>query len=171
MKSETDKCKRDEMYRVKHKYSSALRRWIRGDYPALKYAPMFGASKEYVRQFIEHQMMDRMYWADYGQLWHLDHIVTQCGFDLLDNREVAVCYHFMNIRPLFVHINKGRNSYTDAIRILGNRAKYFPKHKEIIDALIARVKILMKQEPGDIDWSTFEFKEKPQATEYPEDKQ
>ena len=49
---------------------------------------------------IERQFKPWMTWGNYGTKWHLDHILPCASFDHADPAQVAICWHWTNLRPL-----------------------------------------------------------------------
>ena len=41
-----------------------------------------------------------MAWANYGRVWHIDHIIPCAKFDLTNERQQRLCFHYLNLRPL-----------------------------------------------------------------------
>ena len=40
-----------------------------------------------------------MSWDNYGK-WHIDHIIPCASFDLADETQQRLCFHFTNLQPL-----------------------------------------------------------------------
>lgn len=61
---------------------------------------LLGAPFSYVRLWIAAQFRDGMTWENYGD-WHVDHIVPCASFDLTDQTQQKVCFHYTNLQPLW----------------------------------------------------------------------
>jgi hypothetical protein len=59
-----------------------------------------GCSIEDLKLFIESRWQPGMSWANYGHVWHLDHIRALALFDLTDSEQFAQAVHYTNIQPL-----------------------------------------------------------------------
>lgn len=59
-----------------------------------------GCSQEDLRRHIERQFKPWMTWANYGTKWQVDHILPCSSFDHNDPSQVAICWHWTNLRPL-----------------------------------------------------------------------
>lgn len=64
-----------------------------------------GATTEELRFHIERQFTKGMSWKNYGSKWHIDHIIPCAAFDLSDPRQLAVCFNYLNLRPLWAKEN------------------------------------------------------------------
>lgn len=61
---------------------------------------LIGCNSIDFRHHLEKQFTKCMTWDNYGTHWHIDHILPCASFDHGDNRQVAQCWHFTNLRPL-----------------------------------------------------------------------
>lgn len=72
---------------------------------------LLGCSIETFRGHIESQFQAGMSWANYGlHGWHIDHIMPCAVFDLRDPEQVARCFHYTNMRPVWAHDNLRKSS-------------------------------------------------------------
>jgi hypothetical protein len=46
---------------------------------------------------------------NYGRVWHIDHVMPCCAFDLTRPEQVRVCFHFTNLQPMFARANLSKN--------------------------------------------------------------
>jgi len=70
---------------------------------------MLGCTVSEFRIHIEKQFKAGMTWESHGnKTWHLDHIKPVYTFDLKAPAQVAECFHFSNIRPLWAAENLSR---------------------------------------------------------------
>ena len=68
-----------------------------------------GATIEELRRHIEKQFRRGMSWDNYGA-WHIDHIIPCSKFDLTDPRQQAICFNYLNLRPLWAKENLRKNN-------------------------------------------------------------
>lgn len=86
-----------------------LNRWVKKSTGRHSTQKLLGCSFAEFRNWIEGQFAKDMCWENYGQIWHLDHIMPCSAFDLTKPNQVKICFHFSNIRPLSVRENLSKN--------------------------------------------------------------
>lgn len=70
-------------------------------------------------RWIEMQWEPGMNWDNYSPTgWHIDHKVPVSTFDLTDDTQALLCFHYTNCRPLWAKVNNARTR-----RIRGLRAE------------------------------------------------
>lgn len=69
---------------------------------------LIGCDWDTLRAHLESQFTDGMSWSNYGK-WHADHIRPISSFDLTDPEQVARCFSWRNMQPLwaFDNLSKG----------------------------------------------------------------
>ena len=65
-----------------------------------------GCTKLELQQHIEAQFVEGMTWENYGSIWHCDHIIPCCAYDLTIEIEQYKCFNFRNLQPLFSSDNE-----------------------------------------------------------------
>jgi hypothetical protein len=65
---------------------------------------LLGCSLESFRDRIEKMFDAGMTWENYGK-WHIDHIIPCSHFDLRDSYQQKLCFHYLNLRPLWAKEN------------------------------------------------------------------
>jgi len=63
-----------------------------------------------LRVHLEKQFKRGMSWNNYGPKWHIDHIIPCSKFDLTDPRQQAICFNYLNLRPLWAKENLRKNN-------------------------------------------------------------
>ena len=64
--------------------------------PSLEY---LGCTKEHFKQHIEKQFTGEMTWANYGSLWHIDHIIP-LKYNKPNIDEIIARLHYTNTQPM-----------------------------------------------------------------------
>lgn len=69
-----------------------------------------GCSMSKLIQHIESLFVEGMGWHNRHE-WHIDHIIPVSRFDHTDEDQIAECWHYSNLRPLWAHLNlkKGKS--------------------------------------------------------------
>ena len=68
---------------------------------------LIGCTGAELKAHLEAQFPPGMSWAN-RDLWHIDHVKPCCTFDLTDVSQQGLCFHFSNLRPLWVEQNLAR---------------------------------------------------------------
>lgn len=70
---------------------------------------LLGCSMEHLRMWLTFYFQPGMSWANYGTVWHIDHVYPCSRFDLSDPEQQKECFHYTNLQPLFVaeNLSKG----------------------------------------------------------------
>jgi hypothetical protein len=59
-----------------------------------------GCNTKQLAKHLESGFTKRMTWENYGTYWHVDHILPCASFDHTDEKQVAQCWHWTNLRAL-----------------------------------------------------------------------
>lgn len=89
---------------LKKRYQISFRRWVMGKSGGTV-APYVGADVSFVREWLSNRFLEGMNWNNYGTTWVVDHIVPVRLFDLTNNDDLRVVWHYKNIMPLFKEDN------------------------------------------------------------------
>lgn len=69
---------------------------------------LIGCDIPFLRQYLQARFKPGMTW-DNRRLWHIDHIIPCCAFDLTDPEQQKRCFHYSNLRPLWAKDNMQKN--------------------------------------------------------------
>jgi hypothetical protein len=61
---------------------------------------LLGCSLPELKKHLDSQFTKGMSWDNYGTRWHIDHILPCASFDHTDEKQMAQCWHWTNLRPL-----------------------------------------------------------------------
>jgi hypothetical protein len=62
---------------------------------------ILGCSIEEFKLYLEKQFLPEMNWKNHGEIWEIDHIKPCASFDLTCETQQKVCFHYINLQPLF----------------------------------------------------------------------
>ena len=85
-------------FKEKRKWQIALRRYILQNNQTSSYAPYFGIDIQGFRNWIELQFTQGLNWENFGSEWQFDHVVPVAFFDFNQDKDLYLCWNFINIR-------------------------------------------------------------------------
>lgn len=103
--------------RINNRLVSVLHRAVRAGTGKSKYVDALGYSWTELRAHLEARFTPEMTWANWGDVWELDHIAPLSTFHYtsLDDPRFKECWRLANLRPFLRHENaaKGAKLYHD----------------------------------------------------------
>lgn len=101
-----EKRKTDPNFRLSNDMRTVLRRALkRGEISKQSSAgQLLGVDIDTFRQWLEFQFEPWMSWDNHGD-WHIDHVLPVSRFDLTDEAQQRVCFHWSNMRPMCAKAN------------------------------------------------------------------
>ena len=92
----------DPLFRMIHNLRAGLWQAMAGTQKTKKTMELLGCSQEYLRDHLSAQFTEGMTLENYGlKGWHIDHIQPVDDFDHNDPEQVAVCWHYTNLQPMW----------------------------------------------------------------------
>ena len=73
---------------------------------------LIGTSIDDCRGYIEDRFEDGMSWLNHGE-WHIDHRRPCASFDLSNEVELKMCFHYTNLQPLWATDNLSKRASFD----------------------------------------------------------
>ena len=70
---------------------------------------ILGCSMAFLCEWFSFRFTVDMNFKNYGTLWHMDHVVPCCRFDLTDDDEQRKCFHWTNLKPMNGKANISKN--------------------------------------------------------------
>ena len=67
-----------------------------------------GCDRDHLNRHLEVQFKKGMTWANYGKVWVVDHHLPVSAFDHNNAKEVDACWHFSNLKPMWVKENMSK---------------------------------------------------------------
>lgn len=102
-------------FREKRKWQINLRRYVIEKSPCPLYAPYFGLDIENIRKWFEYQFSKGLSWENFAKEWQFDHIIPVVYFDHSSDKELRLCWNFINLRVEPLQLNKNRGSRIDVL--------------------------------------------------------
>lgn len=98
----------DPYYALEHKLRTKLSLFVKSCSTSLscKKVALINCSRVELKKHIESLWKPGMSWLNYGvNGWHVDHKITCSKFDLIDELQREVCFHFSNLQTLWAQEN------------------------------------------------------------------
>lgn len=80
------------------------------DMPVVDYESFLGCSWTIFISWMEYLFDDGMTWNNYGEKWHIDHVLPLNNFNLLLERDRRISFHWTNMQPKFASDNMSKGS-------------------------------------------------------------
>lgn len=93
---------KDVRRKLKQRISGGIRKRLQGRCKESHSIEYIGCTWEFLIGYIEAKFVDGMTWENFGNVWHLDHIMPCRAFDFNNEEEIKRCFHYSNLQPLFV---------------------------------------------------------------------
>lgn len=103
--------KTDINYKIKVNLRERIRKAVINDFKRGKTLKLLGCSIEYYKQYLSSLFTSEMTWENYGAYWEIDHIVSICNFNLVEEGEQFKAFNYLNTRPLEKSQNRQRKKY------------------------------------------------------------
>ncbi len=71
---------------------------------------LLGCSFEFFRGWLESKFLRGMSWQNYGVFWHIDHITPISHFNIEDEEQQKLAFHYTNCQPLWADLNLKKNN-------------------------------------------------------------
>lgn len=109
-KKEWEKTKKnDPLFKICRNLRRRIHHLVKDGYKSGTTEKLLGCSFEKFKEYLENRFEPGMSWENYSTKgWHIDHIIPCYEFNLLDPQEQRLCFHYMNMRPLWAKDNLKR---------------------------------------------------------------
>ena len=75
---------------------------------------LLGRTMDEFKTYIQSLFGTNMTWENYGENgWELEHILPCKLFDLSDDRQQKVCFHYTNLKPMWYYLNRSKQDRLD----------------------------------------------------------
>lgn len=106
IKYQNERRKQDPAYKIERNMRCRLYHALKKDGAKKSDTTMklVGCTPNFLKGYIEAKFTDGMTWDNYGD-FHIDHIRPCASFNLLNEEEQRICFHYKNLQPLWGHDN------------------------------------------------------------------
>lgn len=111
-KNSRKKSRKNPKNRVRHSLSKRFREIMNSAKSggSSRLRDFIGCSTHHLRKHLESQFSNGMKWDNYGDYWHVDHILPVSSFDHSDINQISRCWHFTNLRPMLASENLAKSN-------------------------------------------------------------
>jgi hypothetical protein len=108
------KRKIDPLFKLKSNLRNASWKAFKGQAKNATTQKLLGCTYNYFKDYIESQFVGNMTWENYGDIWHVDHIIPLATIKNVNQIELieSLC-HFSNLQPLFAEDNLSKKDKLD----------------------------------------------------------
>ncbi len=111
----------DKNYDLACKYRTYLNSFLKNKSKAFE--KYLGCDHKTFLDWLKFNFDDNMTLENYGEVWHLDHVIPVSYFDLTDENKILECFNWSNIRPLHKLANQKRVNHLKEEEYLEHRIK------------------------------------------------
>jgi hypothetical protein len=77
---------------------------------SLKTFNLLGCDVNFLKEWLQYNFKEGMTLDNYGQYWHIDHVIPCSLFNLQDKNELKICCHWTNLQPMEAKANLSKNN-------------------------------------------------------------
>ena len=99
----------DINFRIRCNLGTRLSVAIRNNQKAGHTLELLGCSIDFLKNYLENKFKEGMNWKNYSVIWEIDHIIPCISFNLNNSEEQKKCFHYTNLRPLWIGDNRSKN--------------------------------------------------------------
>lgn len=112
----------DTNARLKKNYRTRIYKLLKGT-NCSKSLSIIDCSMSFLKEWLESNFKDGMTMENYGPYWHVDHVIPCSLFDMTNDDEVKVCFHWSNLQPLEASINESKHNNIDQNEVIEHYKK------------------------------------------------
>ena len=77
---------------------------------------LLGCSLPFLKEWFAYNFSEDMSFDNHGKVWHIDHTVPVSKFNLSDEREAQLCFHWSNLKPMYAADNMSKKNHLTSMR-------------------------------------------------------
>jgi hypothetical protein len=119
----TYKLKENMARRVRHELNTLLK-----GKKTKRTVEYLGCSIGELKIYLESKFIENMSWDNYGEIWHIDHIIPCNAWNFSNEFENKCCWNYRNLQPLGSSENQSKKDKFDE----NDKQKYIDEMKKIL---------------------------------------
>ena len=127
-----DKRQTDPNYKISVTCRNRIKKLIKGVH---KTSTLIDCEKDLLMKWFEKNFSEGMTFENHGTFWHIDHVIPCKHFNLTDDKELKMCFHWSNLQPLKAEVNLSKKDKINKNEIKNHFLKvvdFCKKHKKQI---------------------------------------
>jgi len=115
-----NKGKHNTNWVISERLRRRVRRVLDGNRKSNFTLELLGCSLDFLKNYLESKFYANMSWDNYGSYWHIDHIRPCASFNLQNEEDQKICFHYSNLQPLTAkeNLQKGTKFFINNINKL-----------------------------------------------------
>ena len=116
-RNQLDRPQRIARSKIKHKLFKVMQDAVRRRVKNMargKVIPLFSCTHSDLLKWLQFQFKKGMHLNNYGKAWQVDHIIPCAAFDLTNETQQRLCFHYSNLRPLSPSANHAKGARMEA---------------------------------------------------------
>jgi hypothetical protein len=95
---------------ISERIRSRVRSVLNGKVKSKSTLELLGCSIDDLKNHLQSKFYADMSWENYGSYWHIDHIRPCASFNLQNEKEQKICFHYSNLQPLTAKDNLSKGA-------------------------------------------------------------
>ena len=97
-----EKRKNDINYKISIACRNRIKKLVKGTH---KTSTLIDCSKDILMEWLKSNFTSEMTFENHGSYWHIDHVIPCKHFDLTNEKQLKMCFHWSNLQPLKASTN------------------------------------------------------------------
>jgi len=133
-----------EYDKQKQKHLANFRRFVRMSGTPIKIREYVSINVFELREWIQLQWIEGMTWENYGSFWVIDHVVPLRIFNIFDENDLRISFHYKNLMPLIWKDNNDKEGDLRFSQIVLDRLEPCPIVNYLKNKVEAEIKKMEK---------------------------
>ncbi len=102
-----EKRKIDINFKMKEVLRSKMQKFLQNR--KTSYLILIGCNLDFFKNWISYRFNENMNWNNFGEIWEIDHILPINSFNMNNEIERKICFHWTNLQPLNKKENRNKS--------------------------------------------------------------
>ncbi len=115
-----EKRKTDSNYKISVTCRNRIKKLVKGTH---KTSTLIDCSKDFLMEWLKSNFTPEMTFKNHGSYWHIDHVIPCKHFDLTNDKQLKMCFHWSNLQPLKATTNLSKKDTLNKQEIINHWLK------------------------------------------------